>query len=465
MKAYVMRKIGEHRGNPRLWIEGRQPLQAGFTPGVRYDVTRSGHSIVLTVSEGGRRAVTPRPDGTPVIDINSREDLAPVAGMKVVRVIFRERSIHVLPVASEVRRKERVDRLREKMAAGKPLSIGSFAHGGGVLSHAVHTGLADEGVTSELAFANEIDYDLLSHAAEKNDAWGKNTRFLAAPMQEVVFDEWAGEKIPKVDILEGGIPCSGASKAGRSKRGLALPEAHPEVGHLVAAAVALIARVNPAIVLIENVPEYAESASGYILRHSLRDLGYDVHERLVNGLEFNALENRTRWALVGVSSGIRFDLSELDVPSRVARKLAEVLEPVAGNDPRWNRMEYLKTKEVSDREAGKGFRMQVVDGDSPYVGTIGKHYQKNRSTEPKVAHETDKDLLRLLSPGEHAKIKGVPERLIAGLPSTTAHELLGQGIVYEPFRAIGRLIGKAVSSFAGGAEGSQAATRAFGVCG
>lgn len=50
--------------------------------------------------------------------------------------------------------------------------------------------------------------------------------------------------------------------------------------------------------------------------------------------------------------------------------------------------------------------------------------------------------MRQLYAREHARIKGVPESLIQGLSETVAHEILGQGIVYEPFRAVGRAIGE-----------------------
>ena len=37
---------------------------------------------------------------------------------------------------------------------------------------------------------------------------------------------------------------------------------------------------------------------------------------------------------------------------------------------------------------------------------------------------------------EDARIKSVPDELIARLAATTAHETLGQGIDFEPFRAL-----------------------------
>lgn len=48
---------------------------------------------------------------------------------------------------------------------------------------------------------------------------------------------------------------------------------------------------------------------------------------------------------------------------------------------------------------------------------------------------------RLLNPNEHARVKRVPEFLISGLPATTAHEILGNGVIYSLFKAIGRRLG------------------------
>lgn len=78
--------------------------------------------------------------------------------------------------------------------------------------------------------------------------------------------------------------------------------------------------------------------------------------------------------------------------------------------------------------------------------TITKGYAKVRSTDPKLQHPGNPDLLRQFTPTEHARIKGIPERLVSGLSPTLAHELLGRSICYEPFRAVGRLIGSALKA-------------------
>ena len=184
------------------------------------------------------------------------------------------------------------------------------------------------------------------------------------------------------------------------------------------------------------------------LRNQLRDLKYNVHEVILDGAEWNTLEHRKRLCMVAVTEGIEFSWADLLRPTLKASRLGEVLEDIPLDAACWSEMGYLKDKAVRDAEQGKGFAMQIVTPDSTKVGTIGKGYQKNRSTEPKVQHPEKPNLLRLLTPKEHAAVKGIPHDLIEGLPATTAHELLGQAVLFQPFKAVAGLIASALKSWA-----------------
>lgn len=456
LEGYYVKNIGQNRGKPRIWLEGTQTERAGFEAGQRYDISVDGRTVVLQANPDGSRVVSGKRIGernNPIIDINSEKLLAVFDGMAAIRVVVKKDQIYLLPLASELKKQERFLRLKEKLEQGDTLLMGSLSHGGGVLSHAIHTGLRQAGIESKLAFANEIRPELLEHAAEHNDAWSPDTKVLAAPMQELAFDERGMAHIPKVDILEMGLPCSGASKAGRSKRGLAHPEAHPDVGHLVVSALMIVNKTNAAIVLLENVPEYAVSASADILRNQLRDMGYNTHERILNGKEWGTLENRNRWCMVAVTQGINFDFEQLMPPAPNERRIADVLDPNIGpDDPRWRTYDYLKTKEVRDAEKGNSFAMQTVSPSDGKVGVLRKGYHKGGSTDPLLQHPDNPDLLRQFTAEEHARIKEVPVQLVHGLSNTVGHELLGQGIVYPPFRDVGTHVGNALNRFAGRPE-------------
>ena len=453
MKTYQIKELKEHRGSPRLWLQGAFPERAGFVPGVRYGLVRVEESggVALRISQEGDRVVSRkdvRGKIEPVIDINSRDALSIFEGVKTVRVVVLQRDeILILPTATDKRISERTERFLKKMEANEPLSMGALAFGAGVLDHAVHTGMTDAGVPVRLGFANEIRDDLVEQAVSYNDIVEVDTVTAIAPMQEMAYDDAAMSRLPKQDIIVAGLSCSGASVAGKAKRGISHAEEHPLVGHLVVAACVFIAKLNPMAFVLENVPQYSTSASSHILRNTLRDMGYTVHEREMLATEWGDLERRKRWCLVAVSRGVDFDFEAMFPAPFEVRTLASIMEKLEDVEDRWSEMPGLKAKQERDIAAGKGFMMQLFDGSETSINTLTKGITKNRSTDPKFVHPHNPDLLRNPTAREHARAKGIPERFIEGLSQTTAHELLGQSICYSVFRAVGKHLGAALRAF------------------
>ena len=454
MKAYEATKIGQNRGAPRIWLEGMKAKLAGFLPGKRFNIRKdeSRKTLILDLCPTGFRVVSRKSKSgqeVPVIDINSAELLQLFDGLSTVRVIVQQARIVILPSHVELAKQERLARVKAQLQSGEPLTIGSLSHGGGVLSHALHSGLRDAGIPVRLAFANEIRAELLEHAHQANDCWDAFTVPLAAPMQHLAFDSWAMDHLPKVSILEAGIPCSGASTAGRGRNGAGHAEAHPEVGHLIVPLLAIVAKVQPAVICVENVPGYKNTGSMCILRNFLRDFGYVVHETQVDGHDWNSIENRSRLGVIAVTEGLQFSFADLRRPPRLEQPIDSILEHVDDDDERWSEMAGLKAKQTRDLLAGKGFKMQVVQGTDTSCPTLTKGYSKVRSTDPKLRHPSNPKLLRQFLPTEHAAMKQVPKRLISGLCATTAHEVLGQSICYEPFRAVGLCVGEMFATVRG----------------
>ena len=450
MKAASIISIREKRGAPQLWLENLATERSGFVPGATFTVTPYRKGVLLSLAEDGGRRVSKKDRGTrvvPVIDINAREALAPIADYEAVRVVYGERMIYVAPLASEIRRLRRLARLRAHLAQSS-LDTAGLACGGGVMTHAVHAGLSDAGLGARTLMFNEIRADLAEHAMAHNDALSADTVIANLPLQELAFDEEVMRRMPEVDLLEMGLPCSGASRSGKAKNKNALPEDHPLVGYLIAGAIAVTAKLNPAVVIAENVPLWGSSASAAILRGQLRDLGYQVSERVLEATDWGEMEARKRWFMVAVTEGIAFDFEAMMPKRYPIRYLAEIMEEIPDDDPRWSPMQYLRDKEVRDRNRGANFKMQLFDGSEIHIGTLTKGLQKRRSTDPMFQHPERPELLRLPTVTEHARCKGIPEHLVAGLSQTKGHELLGQSIAYGPVRAIAAHLGQALRAFA-----------------
>ncbi|WP_420213368.1 DNA cytosine methyltransferase (plasmid) [Burkholderia aenigmatica] len=453
-KGMELRRIGSNKGTPRLWIDGEQAMRGGFVPGVRFTakLDQERGMVIIEASEEGGRVVSKkvvREREIPVIDIQNEGLLGNFVrmGLSAVRIVVQLRRIFVMPISSELRAKERLDRLKAKLEREEPLVMGSFSSGVGVLDRAAHVGFAQAGIRARLAVANEIRPDCMEHAVQRNPVYDAQTILLTAPMQEVAFDDWAMAQLPKLDVFTIGIPCSGASNAGRTKRKLTCPEAHPDVGHLVVPFLAAVAKTSPSVVVVECVPGWLNTASAAIARSMLRDLGYIVHETVLHAADWNMLEHRERMCIVAVTLGLEFSFDLVERPERQARKVGEVMEAVALDDKSWSPLTYLKEKQERDAAAGKGFKMNVVDAESEKVYTLNKTLAKRQSTGTFIRHPIDPDLLRIPTVREHARCKGVWEDLVDGVTQTFGHELLGQAVSVPPFISVFNAIGRALQAF------------------
>lgn len=447
----LIRRLGDHRGAPRLYLDCGALARAGFHPGKSKAVVADAEScrILIRLDDAGSRRVSRKRRGgseNPVIDLNNTEILACLDDFHQVRVIVLAGAIHVLAPASERKARERLQRLRGRIASGEPLRCASIAFGAGITSWALHRGLAEAGVSTNLTMANELQSEFLEIAAAHNPVCLMGTSLIGAPMQEAVLDEWLVGRVGNVELLEAGIPCSGASRAGISKRGLAKMEDHPLVGHLVASVIQWIAALQPAVFIAENVTGYKVTASAAILRGWLVDAGYVVHEVELDAHDFGSLECRVRWFLVAVPREVNLDLSMLVPETTTHLSLGQVLEDVPPDDPRYRRVEHLKSKAARDRARGNGFKMQLIDASSTRVPTLRKGYHKGGSTDPRVRHPRDPDLSRLLTAKEHARIKGLDPRLLGHSSDTVGHKICGQSVDARPLLALGQHLGQAISA-------------------
>jgi len=449
--TYSVKRIGEHRGAPRLYFQGQALAQAGFVRGARYGILVHKNKVELHLDAGA--GLVSGKGEVPVIDINNATVLEPFKGHEAVKVEMSKGVITISRLPSVAKAAERVKRAAANVVAS--IAVAGVCFGGGILDHSAHAGLLDAGVKSHTVMVNEIDEGLVEHARQHNPVIDSGTRLYAAPLQELIQDDEAMAQLPPADLLVAGIPCSGASKAGKSKHGLTMMEDHPEVGHLAHGFLVVLNKVNPAVFLLENVPEYQTCASAQIIRQQARDMGYVTQEVVLDAQDFGSLERRVRWFMVGATRGIDVNLHDLAPAVRPVRTVADILDK--HDNHHWGEFAYLKDKAVRDKAAGKGFQMQIVSPSDTKVPTLRKGYHKGGSTDPLLQHPTNPNLLRLFSGDEHARIKGVDPILGEGLSNTDKHIMYGQGVCPGPVIAIASRIGTALRS----ASDSQPVQQAY----
>ena len=128
--------------------------------------------------------------------------------------------------------------------------------------------------------------------------------------------------------------------------------------------------------------------------------------------------------LIAVSEGLDFELDLQPIRDR-EKTLATILDDIPVDSKLWRPCDYLDKKAIRDKQADKGFSMQLVDSVSLKVGCIGKGYSKWRSTEPLVKHPTDPSLKRLLTANELSQIKTIDKSLVQGMSRTKQIEMDG----------------------------------------
>ena len=450
MTTIVNTKIGLSRDVPRIWLEGYKLLRAGLRIGSKYAMSTSGtdsermefkevgddfKGTVFCVSKRERNGII-----TPLLEIRTALLRTVFQNIDRVKVAIRYGRIVVTANFIETRIRERVSRLMEKLRNKEKLAVLSLFHGGGVLDKALHSGLRRAGLSSYVQVGVEMESNYLDSSLRNNpEIWTSESIAICSDIRDINF----GKNSPQADICILGIPCTSSSKAGRAKNKNKIIEEHETAGTLFLDFLEAVNASNPAIIELENVVEYSNSAGMAVIRSRLSSLGYELYEGVLNGNEFGALENRRRMVLVAISRGlnIEFDFSQLRAVKEKEATISEILEDVPLTSDLWKPFEYLAEKEIRDKAAGKNFARQLLTGGEPLCGTIGRLYSKCRSTEPFMLHPTNPDLSRLFTPVEHARLKGIPVEVIDGLSSTTANEVLGQSVVYPKFVSVNTHLG------------------------
>lgn len=448
MTVIVNTKLGMAKGKPRVWLEGAKLLREGFIPGARFDVIPKEKSFEIKAANDGKYTISRRESRgcmLPVIDVRSDVLAVIFDGVEILRAAIRKGVIVITAHHQQQMVKERNDRFIKKVRRGLPLDFATTFHGGGILDKAVHCGFKHSGLASRIRVAIEMEDSYIESSLINNpELWDDDSVIIVSPLQQVNLSKG----MIQCDVMVAGIPCTGASKSGRTKNKLKHAESHESAGALFFNFLQMVGALNPALVWIENVSEYQNTASMEVIRSVLTEWGYSLQEHVFDSTEYGALEQRKRLCVIAISNGLEidFDLSAVTSAYQKKDKIHDILEDVPLDSPRWKSFDYLAEKEVRDKAAGKGFSRQLLTGEEDHCGTIGKGYAKCRSTEPFIVHPQDKTLSRLFTPVEHARLKCVPLEVIEGLSDTTAHEILGQSVAFGVFDSIARSLGNSIIS-------------------
>ena len=126
-------------------------------------------------------------------------------------------------------------------------------------------------------------------------------------------------EIETVDLVAGGVPCQPFSRAGRPRIANLVERgergSHDARAELWESFVEVVRTLRPRAVLVENVPDLPRWNDGAVLigfYESLRELGYTVEARILDGFRFGVPQHRQRLILLGFADGRQPALARAD---------------------------------------------------------------------------------------------------------------------------------------------------------
>lgn len=436
----------------RINIENTTKLkQAGLSVGTRFDVSYTPGCVKAVKSEFGSNIISPRynsrRDGSVVVgerlDLRSSQIAANFAGRDKVMAVYMADQIVFLHLPSVSRSIERARQL-EKAIQCRHLNTAALYSGIGTLDAALHEGLAIGGINSSIAFANDSWEIAINALLTDNPSVKASTVTMSGGIEEFIA---SGQRIENIDLVTIGIICKGASKLNVATRDL--PERHPSAGHQVINAMLAIQQLGfPPLLLLENVLAWSDTVSYSMLVRVLEEQGYQTqligeHENhLYKGLNSNHygdIERRVRMALLAYPKGITLDFDEMVKvgPSRIT--VGDIRQPEHLVNPR----EYEKGLHLnSEHKQEKGWKNRIVDDSANSTPSLSAECWKQRVEDPKFMHPVEKSKCRLPLPEEHARLKGLDEKLINSIVENShAHTALGNGVAKKCWVELGRVLG------------------------
>lgn len=440
MREIINTRVLETSKGPRIWFEGLRLDSGGFSKGTFYDKVATNNSIVLKINPEGKMKVSgKRRNGQSVslIDMCGKWISEIFKTGDLITISISRGSITIARHKEGTAQRERVSRV----LSGETIKEGALCYGIGVSAHAISKGLQDSNVDSEVTLVMERENKYLEVAAKNNETLSDETMVVQGNLEDCEFD-----KLDNLDVLSLSLPCTGHSPAGKSKNKLSNAEEHSTDALAIFGAVRTIYATNPAFIISENVVQAQNSASYILFKAELRRLGYEIFETIMGQEEGACIEKRVRYWFVAVTKELAhlFSIQDIQeyIPERKYKTVGCIVEEK--DDHNFFSSDAFLKRERDNAKKGRGFKCNFINLEDSSFGVIPKSYSKRQVSNPHLQHSENSDV-RLFTPVESARAKGIPEELIEGISATTAHEGLGQSVLYHHAYILSRIVGDLIS--------------------
>ena len=240
-------------------------------------------------------------------------------------------------------------------------------------------------------------------------------------------------EVPDHDILTGGFPCQAFSIIG-NKLGFADTR-----GTLFFDIERILETKQPEAFLLENVKQLTSHDKGrtfkVILEH-LEKLGYFVHYKVLNGLDFGVPQKRERIILVGFKKNYPFEFPK---GNGKRRTLEDILEPDNQVDKKHFLSEYFRKKlEKNLKKQNKVPRIRPAVWHENKSGNIGIHPFSCALRANGSYNYVTVNGERRPTPREMLRLQGFPDSFKIVVPDTQVRKQAGNSVVIPKIEAVAR---------------------------
>ena len=252
---------------------------------------------------------------------------------------------------------------------------------------------------------------------------------------KVVADE-----VPNHDILTGGFPCQAFSIIG-TKLGFADTR-----GTLFFDVERILKAKQPKAFLLENVKQLTTHDGGgtfkVILEH-LENLGYFVHYKVLNGLDFGVPQKRERIMIVGFKANYPFEFPKNGTETKT---LSDILEPDDQIDKKHFLSDYFRQKlERKLKEQNKKITTRPVVLHENKGGNLGIHPFSCALRANGSYNYVTVNAVRRLTPREMLRLQGYPDTFKMVVPDTQIRKQAGNSVVIPKIEAVARAMIQAMN--------------------
>lgn len=276
--------------------------------------------------------------------------------------------------------------------------------------------------------------------------------------------------VPSFDICLAGFPCQAFSLAGQ-RRGFDDNFKGMARGTLFFDVARICAEHKPKVIFCENVKGLTIHDKGRtfdIIKGTLQELGYTIHEQILNSKDFGVPQHRERIYIVAFRNDIDSSGFTFPLPTDTTKRIRDIIVDAPVPTKYYLSDVYVETlrrHRTRHEEKGNGFGYQIRDWDD-IAGAIvcgGMGRERNLLIDNRehdmtpVTHikgSINLEGIRKMTPREWARLQGYPDTFVLPLADVHLYKQFGNSVSVPVIRAIAGEILKTLKSTEGEKSGT-----------